>query len=85
MKVQVFFYKWENKSTYILHDYPLFQRQESILKKRLQAFLAELLKFGTIKGFKNFAMYLRGREELVISVLNEPKVCCAIVTILSSC
>lgn len=48
-------------------------RQESILKKRLQVFLTELLKFGTIKGFKNFAMYLRGREELVISVLNEPK------------
>ncbi|XP_061180525.1 uncharacterized protein LOC133189114 [Saccostrea echinata] len=48
-------------------------RQENILKKRLQAFLAEMLKFGTIKGFKNFAMYLRGREELVISVLNEPK------------
>lgn len=50
------------------------QKQESILKKRLQVFLTELLKFGTIKGFKNFAMYLRGREELVISVLNEPKV-----------
>jgi hypothetical protein len=44
------------------------------LKKRLQAFLAEMLKFGTMKGFKNFAMYLRGREELVISVLNQPKV-----------
>ncbi|XP_056006765.1 uncharacterized protein LOC125658095 [Ostrea edulis] len=51
----------------------LVERQENILKKRLQAFLAEMLKFGTMKGFKNFAMYLRGREELVISVLNQPK------------
>jgi len=29
---------------------------------------------GTVKGFKHFATYLRGKEEMVISVVNEPQV-----------
>ncbi|XP_068689729.1 uncharacterized protein [Montipora foliosa] len=44
-------------------------RQE---KKRLQAFLNEMLRGGCLKGFKYFALYLRGREELICRVLNEP-------------
>lgn len=46
--------------------------QEALLKKKLQGFLSEMLKMGTVKGFKYFAMYMRGREEMVISVLNHP-------------
>lgn len=41
-------------------------------KKRLQAFLNEMLRGGCLKGFKYFALYLRGREELICRVLNEP-------------
>jgi hypothetical protein len=33
-----------------------------------------MLKMGTVKGFKHFATYLRGKEEMVISVVNEPQV-----------
>ncbi|XP_060573330.1 uncharacterized protein LOC132731212 [Ruditapes philippinarum] len=47
--------------------------QEAMLKKKLQAFLSEMLKLGTVKGFKYFAMYMRGREEMVLSVLNHPQ------------
>lgn len=46
--------------------------QEAMLKKKLQGFLSEMLKMGTVKGFKYFAMYMRGREEMVLSVLNQP-------------
>ena len=45
-----------------------------MLKKKLQGFLSEMLKMGTVKGFKYFAMYMRGREEMVLSVLNQPQV-----------
>ncbi|XP_078379583.1 uncharacterized protein LOC144662607 isoform X2 [Oculina patagonica] len=41
-------------------------------KKRLQGFLNEMLRGGCLKGFKYFALYLRGREELICRVLNEP-------------
>ncbi|XP_027054911.1 uncharacterized protein LOC113681966 isoform X2 [Pocillopora damicornis] len=41
-------------------------------KKRLQGFLNEMLRVGCLKGFKYFALYLRGREELICRVLNEP-------------
>ncbi|CAH3105751.1 unnamed protein product [Porites lobata] len=41
-------------------------------KKRLQGFLNEMLRCGCLKGFKYFALYLRGREELICRVLNEP-------------
>lgn len=47
--------------------------QEAYLKKKLQCFLQEMLKTGTVKGFKHFATYLRGKEEMVISIVNEPK------------
>ncbi|XP_013418167.1 uncharacterized protein LOC106179179 [Lingula anatina] len=47
--------------------------EEQRLKKKLQTFHSELLRVGTVKGFKYFAMYMRGREEMMISVLNEPQ------------
>lgn len=48
--------------------------QEAFLKKRLQGFLGEMLKMGSVKGFKHFATYMRGREEMVISIVNEPQI-----------
>ncbi|CAG2195160.1 unnamed protein product [Mytilus edulis] len=47
--------------------------QEAHLKKKLQCFLQELLRMGTVKGFKHLATYLRGKEEMVISIVNEPQ------------
>ncbi|CAB4012702.1 Hypothetical predicted protein, partial [Paramuricea clavata] len=41
-------------------------------KKKFQAFLGEMLRVGCLKGFKYFALNLRGREELICRVLNEP-------------
>ncbi|XP_028404992.1 uncharacterized protein LOC114527502 isoform X2 [Dendronephthya gigantea] len=41
-------------------------------KKKFQAFLGEILRTGCLKGFKYFALTLRGREELICRVLNEP-------------
>ena len=43
-------------------------------------FLSEMLKMGTVKGFKYFAMYMRGREEMVLSVVNQPQVCLGFLT-----
>jgi hypothetical protein len=48
------------------------QDKEEILKKKLKSFLSDVLRVGTVKGFRHFAMYLRGREELIISIVNEP-------------
>ncbi|KAI9168288.1 hypothetical protein H9P43_007660 [Blastocladiella emersonii ATCC 22665] len=39
---------------------------------KLQSFLSECLAVGTLKGFKYFELYLRGREELVLRVYNDP-------------
>ena len=58
----------------------VFQSQEAQLKKKLQMFLSEMLKMGTVKGFKYFAMYMRGREEMVLSVVNQPQVCLCFLT-----
>eukprot|EP00794_Sanderia_malayensis_P011348 gene11348-12531_t len=41
------------------------------IKKKLHGFLNDLLRFGSLKGFRYFQMYLRGREELVVRVQNE--------------
>ena len=45
------------------------------MKKKLHGFLGDLLNTGTVKGFQYIAMYLRGREELITSIVNEPGVC----------
>ena len=58
----------------VFFSYVYFQSQEALLKKKLQVFLTEMLKMGTVKGFKYFAMYMRGREEMVLSVVNQPQV-----------
>ncbi|KAI9221394.1 hypothetical protein BC828DRAFT_404967 [Blastocladiella britannica] len=39
--------------------------------QKLHSFLAECLAMGTLKGFKYFELYLRGREELLIRVYND--------------
>ena len=49
-------------------------QKEDAYKRTLKAFLTEMLKMGSVKGFKYFAMYMRGREELILSVVNEPMV-----------
>ncbi|KAK3604656.1 hypothetical protein CHS0354_007199 [Potamilus streckersoni] len=48
--------------------------QESVMKKKLQSFLSEMLKMATVKGFRYFVMYIRGKEEIVLSVVNEQQV-----------
>ncbi|XP_071950360.1 uncharacterized protein [Antedon mediterranea] len=50
----------------------LLQEREKAVKKRLSMFLGEALKFGCLKGFKYFSCYMRGREEMICKVLNEP-------------
>ncbi|XP_070538099.1 uncharacterized protein [Ptychodera flava] len=45
---------------------------EKAAKKKLQAFLNEMLRIGTVRGFKYFVMYMRGREEMICRVQNEP-------------
>ncbi|KNE70092.1 hypothetical protein AMAG_15071 [Allomyces macrogynus ATCC 38327] len=39
---------------------------------KLNAFLAECLAVGCLKGFKYYELYLRGREELLLRVYNNP-------------
>ncbi|XP_033121154.1 uncharacterized protein LOC117120247 [Anneissia japonica] len=48
------------------------KEREKAVKKRLTLFLAEALRFGCLKGFKYFSCYMRGREEMICKVLNEP-------------
>ena len=50
------------------------QDEEENLRLRLKMLVLELARSGTVKGFSYFTMYLRGKEELVISVVNEPLV-----------
>ncbi|XP_065840493.1 uncharacterized protein [Oscarella lobularis] len=42
-------------------------------KKKLQLFLAETFRLGCVKGFKYFVSYMRGREELICKIVNEPR------------
>ncbi|KAJ1497632.1 hypothetical protein HMI54_013468, partial [Coelomomyces lativittatus] len=39
---------------------------------KLGAFLSDCLFVGCLKGFKYFEVYLRGREELLVRVYNQP-------------
>ncbi|XP_064639256.1 uncharacterized protein LOC135494878 [Lineus longissimus] len=41
-------------------------------KKRLQTFMSDMLKIGCLQGLRYIDMYMRGREELVINIPNEP-------------
>ncbi|KAK7499220.1 hypothetical protein BaRGS_00009480 [Batillaria attramentaria] len=49
------------------------EEKEAALKKRLQQFLIEMFKMGTVRGFQHFSMYLRGKEELGVTVYHEPQ------------
>lgn len=40
-------------------------------KRRLQHFLADLALLGSLQGFKYFQPWLRGKEELLLTVVNE--------------
>eukprot|EP00053_Salpingoeca_punica_P016234 m.152103 g.152103 ORF g.152103 m.152103 type:complete len:323 (+) comp16913_c0_seq1:281-1249(+) len=40
-------------------------------KMKMALFLADQLRVGCVKGFKYFRMYLRGREELIVTIRNE--------------
>ena len=33
-----------------------------------------MVNFGTVKGFLNYATYMRGKEEMAIIIVNEPQV-----------
>ncbi|KAK0061107.1 hypothetical protein Bpfe_009635 [Biomphalaria pfeifferi] len=46
-------------------------QHEALVKKKLQRFLWELANFGSVRGFKHFSCYLRGKEELLVSVKNK--------------
>ncbi|ELT92814.1 hypothetical protein CAPTEDRAFT_65671, partial [Capitella teleta] len=45
---------------------------ERYLRKKLRVFLVDLMKFGCVKGFQYIVMYIRGREELIVSIPNGP-------------
>lgn len=41
-------------------------------KTRINTFLADVTKVGCVKGFMYFSFHLRGREELIVTVMNQP-------------
>lgn len=43
-------------------------------KARLTTFLNDILRVGSVQGFKYFHLYMRGREELMATVMNKPTV-----------
>ena len=55
-------------------DFSLPQVKEAAMKKKLQQFLVEMFKMGTVRGFQHFSMYLRGKEEMGLTVYHEPQV-----------
>ncbi|KAK7909650.1 hypothetical protein WMY93_014334 [Mugilogobius chulae] len=46
-------------------------KREQDQKRRLQHFLADLALLGSLQGFKYFQPWLRGKEELLLTVVNE--------------
>lgn len=46
-------------------------KREREQKRKLQHFLAELALLGSLQGFKYFQPWLRGKEELLLTVVNE--------------
>ncbi|XP_017565358.1 uncharacterized protein si:dkey-19b23.7 isoform X1 [Pygocentrus nattereri] len=47
------------------------QNREREQKRRLQHFLADLAILGSLQGFRYFQPWLRGKEELLLTVVNE--------------
>ena len=52
------------------------------MKKKLQQFLLQMFKMGTVRGFQHFSMYLRGKEEMGVTVYHEPQVIYNIIIII---
>ncbi|KAK7090094.1 uncharacterized protein [Littorina saxatilis] len=48
--------------------------KEAAMKKKLQHFLVEMFRMGTVRGFVHFSMYLRGKEEMGLTVYHEPQI-----------
>ncbi|XP_038126323.1 uncharacterized protein si:dkey-19b23.7 [Cyprinodon tularosa] len=46
-------------------------KKEKEQKRKLQHFLSDLALLGTLQGFKYFQPWLRGKEELLLTVVNE--------------
>lgn len=42
-------------------------------RAKINGFLSDLLRFGCLRGFKYFSMHMRGREELVVHIMNAPQ------------
>eukprot|EP00040_Diaphanoeca_grandis_P013425 m.67851 g.67851 ORF g.67851 m.67851 type:complete len:270 (-) comp23880_c0_seq2:20-829(-) len=42
-------------------------------QKRVMHLLNDMTKMGSIKGFKYFCFHIRGREELIVTVMNTPQ------------
>lgn len=53
---------------------PTDNNEGAKLHSKLQTFLQEMLELGSVKGFKYFATYIRGKEEIIISVTNSPMI-----------
>ncbi|XP_056299252.1 uncharacterized protein si:dkey-19b23.7 [Pseudoliparis swirei] len=47
------------------------QKREREQRRRLQHFLSDLALLGSLQGFKYFQPWLRGKEELLLTVVNE--------------
>uniref|UniRef100_A0A3Q4M2J5 Si:dkey-19b23.7 n=1 Tax=Neolamprologus brichardi TaxID=32507 RepID=A0A3Q4M2J5_NEOBR len=47
------------------------QKREREQKRKLQHFLGDLALLGSLQGFKYFQPWLRGKEELLLTVVNE--------------
>lgn len=50
-------------------------KREREQKRKLQHFLADLALLGSLQGFKYFQPWLRGKEELLLTVVNEDLGC----------
>jgi hypothetical protein len=61
-----------------------FQAKEAAIKKKLQQFLLEMFRMGTVRGFRHFSMYLRGKEEMGLTVYHEPQISSRRCSILQS-
>ncbi|CDQ97008.1 unnamed protein product [Oncorhynchus mykiss] len=46
-------------------------KREREQRKKLQHFLTDLALLGSLQGFRYFQPWLRGREELLLTVVNE--------------
>ncbi|KAL8625519.1 hypothetical protein ACOMHN_014608 [Nucella lapillus] len=49
------------------------EAKEAAMKEKLDRYLAETFKMGTLQGFQHFHMYLRGKEEMTVTVYHEPQ------------